>query len=764
MRDVLCSLMRLCRLFALLLCAVLLILTLGCSRDPNLRKHKYFESGNRYFESGKFSEASIEFSNAVQLDPQYAAAHFKLAESYLKMQRFQEAYSELERTVELEPGNIKAQLDIGFILIAGRSYTQVAPIAKRILALDPNNADVHFLLSELNRVQGKSGSALEEINKAIAINPNDSRFYVQLATLQSATTDASAAQASLNKALALDPKFVPAVYALAILYEKTGQWTDAERELHYAIALEPNKAEPRNWLARLYQSQNRTSEAELVMVQAKKDLGEESDHYRILGEYYNNVGEGDKALAEFASLSKEHPEDVQTREDYIRLLLSHDRFAEAGKLNDAILKDNSNDTGAQIIRATILNSQNEFEEAAGVLGTALKSSPENAYGHYQLGLALTKTENFDRGEQELLQAAKLAPEMTEVQFALSQIARIRGDRQLLNETAEQIIHNRPLDPRGYILRAESENSHSATAQAELDKAIQIAPKSPLGYSAMAAFLRRQGKDDDARKYYEQALDRDPNYFEALTGLVTILMLQKQNLKALERVEAQAARMPNDSVYTLLGGLQVANKDLAGAETSLRKAAQLNPANLDAIILLSKVEMARGEGDQALATAYKSMDDNPRNVTAYFFAGNVEEMRGRRQQAEDVYRKALQVDPNYGPAANNLAYLMLENGESKEEALSLARLARQKMPDSPSAADTLAWAYYQKGLCDLATDLLREVLQKAPENATYHYHMGMVYQKQKNTAAARRELQRTLQLDPNFTEAKKIRETLHQLNS
>ena len=72
--------------------------------------------------------------------------------------------------------------------------------------------------------------------------------------------------------------------------------------------------------------------------------------------------------------------------------------------------------------------------------------------------------------------------------------------------------------------------------------------------------------------------------------------------------------------------------------------------------------------------------------------------------------------------------MLEHQESSDVALSLAQIARQKMPDSPSAADTLAWAYYQKGLYGYAADLLQEALRNSPENPTYHYHIGMVYQK------------------------------------
>jgi len=38
----------------------------GCSRDPNVRKQKYFESGERYFEKGKYREAVIQYRNEPQ--------------------------------------------------------------------------------------------------------------------------------------------------------------------------------------------------------------------------------------------------------------------------------------------------------------------------------------------------------------------------------------------------------------------------------------------------------------------------------------------------------------------------------------------------------------------------------------------------------------------------------------------------------------------------------------------------------------------------
>jgi Tfp pilus assembly protein PilF len=65
------------RLFFIL--TLLTSLLTGCSRDPSVRKQKYFESGQRFFEKSKFREAAIQYSNAIQVDPRFADAHYRLA-------------------------------------------------------------------------------------------------------------------------------------------------------------------------------------------------------------------------------------------------------------------------------------------------------------------------------------------------------------------------------------------------------------------------------------------------------------------------------------------------------------------------------------------------------------------------------------------------------------------------------------------------------------------------------------------------------------
>jgi cellulose synthase operon protein C len=754
--------MRLVRSIALLVFIILLIVYSGCGRNPNTKKQKYFESGNRYFEKGQYHEASIEFLNAIKVDPKFAQAHYQLAETYIRLQAWPDAYHELKQTIDIDPGNRKAEIETGDLLVAARLFTEAQAVADRLLQKDPNDADAHALQASLDFAQDNRDAALQELQKAVALDPNRPEFYVQLAAVQSAK-HMDSAESSLQKALAINPKFSPAMESLAIVYQNSGRSGEAEHLLKEAIALDPRNLRPRQQLARLYLSQNRKADAEGVMVQAKKDLSNQGDLYRVLGDYYVSIGDLEKAIAEYASISREHAEDLKTKQGYIDLLLQENKIEEASKLNDEILHANPRDTTAQLIRGRILNLRGQFSDAIVVLQVALKDEPNDARLHYQLGLALSKTGNLERAQQEWRESVKLEPRLIDAQLALAQFALIKNDRDLLREAAEQIIQNRPSDPRGYILRADAE-SVAERVEADINRALAVAPQSPFGYLAMGGWLAKQARFLEAQKYYEQALDRDPNQFDALNALVAVFVHQKQNSKAMERVRQQIAKAPsNDGFYALLGGLQAADKDFGGAESSLQEAIRLNKNNLGAFLLLSNVERAQGSTEKALAVAYRSIEENPKNVAGYFLAGSLEESRGNWPKAEGLYQRALQVEPNYPLAANNLAYGMLEHNENTDIALSLAQIARQRMPDSPGVADTLAWIDYQKGLYSFAADLLQEALQKVPDSATYHYHIGMVYQKQNNTAAARKHLQRALQIDPRSPDADKIRRALNQMS-
>jgi Flp pilus assembly protein TadD len=114
------------------------------------------------------------------------------------------------------------------------------------------------------------------------------------------------------------------------------------------------------------------------------------------------------------------------------------------------------------------------------------------------------------------------------------------------------------------------------------------------------------------------------------------------------------------------------------------------------------------------------------------------------------------------AANNLAWMLAESGGDLDEALRLAQVAQEKLPDLPNVLDTLAWVHYKKANYPAAIDLLRNCVGKDPKNAVYQYHLGMAYFKSGDRQRARTSLTEALKLSPSFAGSEEAKQTLAKL--
>jgi Flp pilus assembly protein TadD len=190
--------------------------------------------------------------------------------------------------------------------------------------------------------------------------------------------------------------------------------------------------------------------------------------------------------------------------------------------------------------------------------------------------------------------------------------------------------------------------------------------------------------------------------------------------------------------------------------------QLNPSDAEAVMLYAQIEVHRGQLPNAINAWEQWSTSHPTDAGAVAILGTLEESHGNQQKAEGYYKKALQIQPQQALAANNLAYMMLQNGENSDVALSLAQTARRAMPNSPDTADTLAWAYYRKGTYGFARDLLEEAAKTDGNNATIQYHLGMVYTKLSNKTNAATHLKRAISIAPDSSTAKDAQSALQGL--
>ena len=174
-------------------------------------------------------------------------------------------------------------------------------------------------------------------------------------------------------------------------------------------------------------------------------------------------------------------------------------------------------------------------------------------------------------------------------------------------------------------------------------------------------------------------------------------------------------------------------------------------------------MQRGQTANAIGTWEQWLNAHPNDAGAMAVLGLLEESRGNMRQGRGLLQESLCKSSRKQPvAANNLAYRMLENGENVDVALTLAQTARQAMPNSPSTADTLAWAYYYKGTYGFARDLLEDAIKTDPNNATMQYHLGMVYSKLSDKSSAAAHLKKAISLAPDSQAAKDARAALQAL--
>jgi tetratricopeptide (TPR) repeat protein len=131
--------------------------------------------------------------------------------------------------------------------------------------------------------------------------------------------------------------------------------------------------------------------------------------------------------------------------------------------------------------------------------------------------------------------------------------------------------------------------------------------------------------DKAAADYQKILQHDANNSLALANLASIEVEQNNIPDADKHIQAAVAQSPNDAFnLTILGRVKFAEADYDASLDALERAAKIDPKN------------AQVENFLGVALAEK----------------------GLRSQAETAFRKAIQIDPDYGDAHKNLTIFYL----------------------------------------------------------------------------------------------------------
>ena len=744
------------------LVAALTLLT-GCHTDPNVKKQKYLESGQRYSAQGKHREAAIQFANALKVDKNFAEAHYELAKSWLHLGQVGRGYAELSRTVDLQPANHAARLDLGGMLLAAGKLDEAKAQADAVLAAAPDNPGAHALLSGVASRKGHRDQAFSEIQRALQLDPRRATFHEQLALLSLGDEPGGAsAEAELKTAASLEPKSANPRLLLAAFYAGRNRLVDAEQAARDAVASDPKSLPARESLAQIYLRQGDQAKAEATLRQASIDIPGDPMAIRALADHYDRSGQAEKASREFESIALKHPKNLDLQEDYVQSLLEVKDFRRAKTVIAGLMQKHNKDQKLLALNGIVLLNGGEIDTALSNLQNAYKDYPKDAFILFWLAKAAQAKGNLALAEKSFREVVSLNPSSLQARQELATIALQKGDVDLLSDVAEKTIASVPGFSNAYVWRASVELVRNAVEKAEVDlkTALTLAPTNAAAYLQLGKLRFSQKRYQEGVKLLEQALQYDPDSVQALRLLMSYDLIQKHPDAALSRVNQQIAKRPaNSSFYVLLAEYEIQVKNLDQALAAAEKAFQLNSNEGQAVMLIARIQIQKGQTASAIAAWQQWSHTHPRDAAALAILGILEESTGNQGKAEEYYKNSLQIQPEQPVAANNLAYLMLTKGEDLDVALTLAQTARRGMPNSPNTADTLAWAYYHKQTYAFARDLLEEAAKTDAASQAIHYHLGMVYRGLRDKVNAANHLRKAIALGPNTSTAKDARTAL-----
>ncbi|MFZ0307672.1 MAG: protein kinase [Candidatus Sulfotelmatobacter sp.] len=147
----------------------------------------------------EFSEAEPEFKRAIELNPNYSAAHYFYAISYLSpSNHFDQALEEMRTTLSLDPLSSIVNTNYALILMEARRYPEALAQFQKVLERDPSFQPAYFKMSQVYATMGRFPDAVSTLSKSFIVKPipvsPDAKGYLQLMmTLEG--TDRSAAVA-----------------------------------------------------------------------------------------------------------------------------------------------------------------------------------------------------------------------------------------------------------------------------------------------------------------------------------------------------------------------------------------------------------------------------------------------------------------------------------------------------------------------------------------------------------------------------------------
>jgi len=289
------------------------------------------------------------------------------------------------------------------------------------------------------------------------------------------------------------------------------------------------------------------------------------------------------------------------------------------------------------------------------------------------------------------------------------------------------------------------------------KALAITPNDDIANNSLGLVYFEQGKYEEAKKYYLEAIGRNPEpvYFVNM-GLA--LVMQNKLDEGIQYYEnALMINSENASAHAELAWAKLSKYYAEGSKekmlleealTHYKESLRIDPNQLGYFHYcgLGEVYSQNRDWDKAIEYYEKSIELGPNHSRAYNGIGNVYFAKGEYPKAREYYQKALESNPNYAIYAENIGRCHKQLKEW-DQAVIYYKKALELNPRDSVTLSGLGEMLYQMGKNDEAAKYFGEAIKIDPNNFLHQYWMGMVFSAQTQWDAAIPYFRKAIELNP-----------------
>ncbi len=130
-------------------------------------------------ERGLFTDALVEYQQALILDPGDPVAKHELATVLMDMGKPGEAIPHLREVVKVESDNLDAWVDLGNCYATKGFYSESERALARALEIDAKDLMANYHMAALRAAQGDADGCLESLQRAAAVDKDRVRVWVE---------------------------------------------------------------------------------------------------------------------------------------------------------------------------------------------------------------------------------------------------------------------------------------------------------------------------------------------------------------------------------------------------------------------------------------------------------------------------------------------------------------------------------------------------------------------------------------------------------